>query len=327
MVKELLWEKERNTEPQESYVTTKIPITDLAVYPELIEALPSIEEDFFRTPLAEEERKEAIHSCSVNSRHNYIGIPVVLVQATHLIVYYANRIIQENQKVNENDTHILFIITMRVLFSNIAFTVTQGRFENLNKAAHGSGKLEALIASKKKERFPGYASPFAGTSSMVRKTIPAANLLKRKSRKLHLRSSHLTNTPRSKIFMAEKVDLIRSLGWSPVKGSSRDVPFCMGQNNGQLLGTHHRREMIPDSVKEEGTSFEGFVGSMTRLPSQLMMTGPLQLTLNPRRYKRKINSASHAVLTQEFASLLTNNAVEQVKSRSPGLYRNLLELI
>ncbi|OMJ10595.1 hypothetical protein AYI69_g10178 [Smittium culicis] len=266
MVKELLWEKERNTEPQESYVTTKIPITDLAVYPELIEALPSIEEDFFRTPLAEEERKEAIHSCYVNSRQNYIGIPVVLAQATHLIVYYANRIIQENQKANENDTHILFIITMRVLFSNIAFTVTQGRFENLNKAAHGSGKLEALIASKKKERFPGSASPFAEPVVC---------------------SSHLTNTPRSKIFMAEKVDPIRSLGWSPVKGSSRDVPFCMGQNNGQILGTHHRREMIPDSVKEEGKNFEGFVGSMTRLPSQLMMMGPLQLTLNPRRYKKE----------------------------------------
>ncbi|OMJ27954.1 hypothetical protein AYI69_g2585, partial [Smittium culicis] len=38
-------------------------LTDLTVYPELIEALPSIEEDFFRTPLTEEERKIAIHSC------------------------------------------------------------------------------------------------------------------------------------------------------------------------------------------------------------------------------------------------------------------------
>ncbi|OMJ19395.1 hypothetical protein AYI69_g6633, partial [Smittium culicis] len=51
MFKELLREKERNAEPEDPYVTTRIPLTDLAVYPELIE------EDFFRTPLTEEERK------------------------------------------------------------------------------------------------------------------------------------------------------------------------------------------------------------------------------------------------------------------------------
>ncbi|OMJ24352.1 hypothetical protein AYI70_g1639 [Smittium culicis] len=51
MVKELQRDKERNAEPEDPYVTTRIPLTDLAVYSELIEALPSIEKDFFRTPL------------------------------------------------------------------------------------------------------------------------------------------------------------------------------------------------------------------------------------------------------------------------------------
>ncbi|OMJ28350.1 hypothetical protein AYI69_g2180 [Smittium culicis] len=50
MVRELLRERERNTEPEDPYVTKKTPLTNLTVYPELIEALPSIEEDFFRTP-------------------------------------------------------------------------------------------------------------------------------------------------------------------------------------------------------------------------------------------------------------------------------------
>ncbi|OMJ26867.1 hypothetical protein AYI69_g3720 [Smittium culicis] len=63
MVRKLFNEKERNPEPEDPYVTTKMPLTDLDVYSELIEALPSIEEEFFRTPLTEEERKEAIHSC------------------------------------------------------------------------------------------------------------------------------------------------------------------------------------------------------------------------------------------------------------------------
>ncbi|OMJ15904.1 hypothetical protein AYI69_g8036, partial [Smittium culicis] len=41
--------------PEDPFISTRIPITDLAVCPELIEALPSIEDDFFRTPLSEEE--------------------------------------------------------------------------------------------------------------------------------------------------------------------------------------------------------------------------------------------------------------------------------
>ncbi|OMJ21183.1 hypothetical protein AYI69_g5932, partial [Smittium culicis] len=70
MVKELLREKERNAEPEDPYVTTRIPLTDLIVYPELIE------EDFFRTPLTEEERKESIHSCHRSSSMNYLPPPL-----------------------------------------------------------------------------------------------------------------------------------------------------------------------------------------------------------------------------------------------------------
>ncbi|OMJ13041.1 hypothetical protein AYI70_g8755 [Smittium culicis] len=76
MVKELLRDKECNAEPEDPYVTTRIPLTDLAVYPELIEALPSIEEDFFCTPLTEEERKEAIHSCPRSSSLKYQPPPL-----------------------------------------------------------------------------------------------------------------------------------------------------------------------------------------------------------------------------------------------------------
>ncbi|OMJ11591.1 hypothetical protein AYI70_g9621 [Smittium culicis] len=57
--------RERNNAPELEYprVTTRIPVTDLTVYTELIEAPPSIEEDFFRSPLTKEERKISINSC------------------------------------------------------------------------------------------------------------------------------------------------------------------------------------------------------------------------------------------------------------------------
>ncbi|OMJ19946.1 hypothetical protein AYI70_g4415 [Smittium culicis] len=76
MVQQLLRERERNAETEDPYVTTRIPVTDLTVYPELTEALPSIEEDFFRTPLTEEERKIAIHSCPKTSSMSYIPPPL-----------------------------------------------------------------------------------------------------------------------------------------------------------------------------------------------------------------------------------------------------------
>ncbi|PVU88435.1 hypothetical protein BB561_005865 [Smittium simulii] len=67
MVQQLLRERENNQGPGDPYITSRMPVTDLLAYQELTEALPSIEEDFFKSPLTEEERKMAIHSCPKNS--------------------------------------------------------------------------------------------------------------------------------------------------------------------------------------------------------------------------------------------------------------------
>ncbi|PVU87092.1 hypothetical protein BB559_006229 [Furculomyces boomerangus] len=95
---------------EDVHISTRIPITDLNVYPELIEALPSIEEDFFRTPLTEEERRDVIYLCPRTSAMVYsppplndsalivvkkidsmlYGIQVALAQATRPIDYYVH---------------------------------------------------------------------------------------------------------------------------------------------------------------------------------------------------------------------------------------------
>ncbi|OMJ09073.1 hypothetical protein AYI69_g10821, partial [Smittium culicis] len=62
-IPQLLRERQQKAEPEDPFISTRIPITNLAVYPKLNEALPSIKEDFYRTKLSEEEKKEAIHSC------------------------------------------------------------------------------------------------------------------------------------------------------------------------------------------------------------------------------------------------------------------------
>ncbi|PVU91426.1 hypothetical protein BB561_004390, partial [Smittium simulii] len=50
-------------EPEDEFITTRAPASKLKIYPMLKDALPSIEEDFFRIQLTEEERKDAIYSC------------------------------------------------------------------------------------------------------------------------------------------------------------------------------------------------------------------------------------------------------------------------
>ncbi|OMJ14875.1 hypothetical protein AYI70_g7622 [Smittium culicis] len=76
MVQQLFRERNREQEPEDPHVTTRIPVTDLTSYPALTEALPSIGEDFFRSPLTEEERKIAIHSCPRTSSMNYTPPPL-----------------------------------------------------------------------------------------------------------------------------------------------------------------------------------------------------------------------------------------------------------
>ncbi|OMJ28196.1 hypothetical protein AYI69_g2339 [Smittium culicis] len=111
LVQQLLRERNNAREPEDPHVTTRIPVTDLTVYPELIEALLSIEEDFLRSPLTEEERKIAINSCPKTSSMNcyppplkdsassavkkadsvLYGIQLALAQATRPIDYYVHR--------------------------------------------------------------------------------------------------------------------------------------------------------------------------------------------------------------------------------------------
>ncbi|PWA00985.1 hypothetical protein BB558_002942 [Smittium angustum] len=167
-VDELLIERANARDPEEDqHITTRIPITDLNVYPELFEALPSIEEDFFRTPMTEEEKNEAIYTCPRTIAMNYqpppfnnlaspvvkkaeiilYGIQVALAQATRPIDHYVHFRIQEDPKPTEDDPHIVLATTMRILLLDIATTVTQDRLDNLHKGMELPGKPHQLVES------------------------------------------------------------------------------------------------------------------------------------------------------------------------------------
>ncbi|OMJ26316.1 hypothetical protein AYI70_g276, partial [Smittium culicis] len=43
------------------YAKTRAPQVEIEAYPELMDAIPNMKEDFFRSPLTDEERKEIIY--------------------------------------------------------------------------------------------------------------------------------------------------------------------------------------------------------------------------------------------------------------------------
>ncbi|OMJ15186.1 hypothetical protein AYI70_g7430 [Smittium culicis] len=171
MIQQLISERERNSETEDPYVATMIPVTGLKVYPELTETLLSIEEDFFRTPLTEEERKIAIHSCPETSSVNYIppplndsassavkkadsviyGIQLSLAQATRPVDYCVHRRIQQAPRINTAlDIEDTFASTMRDLLADIGATVTQDRLDNLHKGLDLPEKHTQLTESDTK---------------------------------------------------------------------------------------------------------------------------------------------------------------------------------
>ncbi|OMJ13407.1 hypothetical protein AYI70_g8509 [Smittium culicis] len=107
----------------------KHSVSDLTVHPELIEALSSIEENFSRSPLTEEERKIAINSCPRTSSINYN--PPALNDSASSAVKKADSVlygiqIQGTQIINtEDDVEVVFASILRVILFDIAATVTQ----------------------------------------------------------------------------------------------------------------------------------------------------------------------------------------------------------
>ncbi|PVU89341.1 hypothetical protein BB561_005414 [Smittium simulii] len=142
--------KELTDKPEVPHVTAQIPVIDLNVYPELIEALPSIEEDFFGSPLTDKERKNALYSCYKNSSMNYIPSPLN-DSATRPIDFYVHRRIQDNPTLDTaEDPETMFASTMRALLLDIAATVTQTRLDNIHRKMSLPGKPQQLISSDTK---------------------------------------------------------------------------------------------------------------------------------------------------------------------------------
>ncbi|OMH83908.1 hypothetical protein AX774_g2571, partial [Zancudomyces culisetae] len=72
----LLRVREEVNQTEDPHITSRQVVQELSVYNELELVLPSITDDFFRTPLEEEERKEIIYGYTKTKGMNYIPPPI-----------------------------------------------------------------------------------------------------------------------------------------------------------------------------------------------------------------------------------------------------------
>ncbi|PVU92303.1 hypothetical protein BB561_003915 [Smittium simulii] len=146
----------------------RAPMVEVESYPRFLEAIPSLEEDFFRNPISEEERKEIVYSCPKFLGMNYTppplnktaptsvrkmdsilnGIQLSLANLTRPIDQYVHdklrRYPETDPKDNEDSN---FAVSMRKLISDLASTITQTRINNMYKTMELPGRAPQLIES------------------------------------------------------------------------------------------------------------------------------------------------------------------------------------
>ncbi|PVU95609.1 hypothetical protein BB561_001697 [Smittium simulii] len=155
-VNELLVRQDSNTIEEntdaDQYVLTRSLAKDLQTYPRLIEAAPSIDTDFFRPPLSEEEKRDIVQTCPqtmgmmytqppINDAatvpikkldNAYYNVQLFITQATRPVDYYVHQLLQDEPEAPADDPRFLFASTMRLLLSEACTLLTQARLDNLH---------------------------------------------------------------------------------------------------------------------------------------------------------------------------------------------------
>ncbi|OMJ07716.1 hypothetical protein AYI69_g11349 [Smittium culicis] len=135
----------------DQHISASIPATVLNVYSELVSLIPSKSEDFYRTMLTDEEKKEAIYGCPKSSKVCYNPPPINeaapgSVKKADAALYA----IQSNPNLTLDDPVVDVLNTIRCIMENAASMATQARLDNLYSGMSFTGKPEQVVESEVK---------------------------------------------------------------------------------------------------------------------------------------------------------------------------------
>ncbi|PVU92980.1 hypothetical protein BB561_003523 [Smittium simulii] len=116
------------------------PMVEIESYPNLIEAIPSLETDFFRSLIPEEERKEIIYECP-----KFLGMNTLLLHLMKQLLRppiddYVHRKLKSPNTMIQVNEDLEFCNMMRELLSDVASSITQKKINNLHKLMELPGR-------------------------------------------------------------------------------------------------------------------------------------------------------------------------------------------
>ncbi|KAL9536717.1 hypothetical protein MBANPS3_012424 [Mucor bainieri] len=145
-------QQQQSSPATDPYLTTRLAAQDLTPYPEFYNVLPGAQDDFFRSPLSEKERRAFLHACPTNTDRQYqpptlqttsVGaftkrhdeqlttIQYRLSGLTRPLDLMAHNLAQQ-RPLNSHDA-TSFLRTMHSLISDVASHITQLRIDNVCK--------------------------------------------------------------------------------------------------------------------------------------------------------------------------------------------------
>ncbi|PVU93526.1 hypothetical protein BB561_003240 [Smittium simulii] len=180
------------TASNDPFIKTRMPMTELEAYPELLQTIPAMQKDFFCSPMTEEERKNIIYSCPKVTGLNY-----TFLQLNDTASNTVKKIRNNQGAKPELDDVLEFAEIMRVLISDLASSITQSRVDNLYKTMELPGRAPQLLESankpltlywhlRKRKRNPEeWAKKALSTAPAVSSQRQALLLQRRQITKLH----------------------------------------------------------------------------------------------------------------------------------------------
>ncbi|PVU86283.1 hypothetical protein BB561_006756, partial [Smittium simulii] len=115
----------------------------LEAYPELIEAIPSLEDDFYRSPFSEQEKRLILYSCPKNSAMKYtppddamlVNLQAKVANMARPVDFMIHKCIQDG---------VTQIPVIRLMVSDLASHMTQLRIERVQMHANNNKRTPQI---------------------------------------------------------------------------------------------------------------------------------------------------------------------------------------
>ncbi|OMJ25058.1 hypothetical protein AYI70_g1161 [Smittium culicis] len=260
----------QNSNVEDPHLRIRAPAYEVENYPELIEEFPDTEDDIFRSPLKEDERKEIVYGYPKFRVVNYQPPPLndtarTAVKKVDGLLYsiqqssanitrpidqYRHEQLRSGRTVDpDNDDDIIAMDSIRRLITDLASSISQSRVENIHKSLEFRGKAPQMVEPTVK---PIYEEEKFDAILATKKTAvkPKSSRTRPFRQRQQPASGYAPATEvQNFIKRARNQDLNKVSKLLPSRRPPRKVPRRLGKIDGQSMGELDNFEGIQYPVR------------------------------------------------------------------------------